>query len=290
MKMKAVLKKTGRKLYKYAPDILTYSGAVGVGMTAWLSFDAGAEYAQRKSCGGDENALTRKDVVDILKKPVISGVASATLILTGNRMHRIRYQKLGSAYNKLAMDYHALEAATIGAFGMEGRKKVLEEQAKVEAIPRRSIPLEDDQFEFYDSVTKQTFVSTLKDVYDAQADISKILASSTAYLSLRDYCDIFGLPHRYKNCNGEWVETIADLGWDASEMYAYCECGILSFDNERMVEDDGYIWYYMSVDDIPPTIDGLLPSEGPLPIKNCYDEYGLAKTSTAWMEGGKPNA
>lgn len=273
MKVKATLKKTGRTLYKHLPDILTYAGAAGIGVTAWLSFDAGANYASR---GNAE--LTRKDVVDILKKPVISGVASTTLILTGNRMHRIRYKKLGSAYNKLAMDYHALEAATIGAFGMEGRKKVLEEQAKMNNAPRRSIPLEEDQFEFYDSVTKQTFVSTLKDVYEAQADINTILGSSLMYLSLRDYCDIFGMPHRYKNCNDEWVESIADLGWDSSELYAYCECGVLSFFNEKMVEPDGYTWYYMSVD-IPPTVDGILISEDPVPIRNCYDEFSLAKKS-----------
>lgn len=284
MKVKATLKKTGRTLYKHLPDILTYTGAAGIGVTAWLSFDAGANYASR---GNTE--LTRKDVVDILKKPVISGVTSTALILTGNKMHRVRYKKLGYAYNKLAMDYHALEAATIGAFGMEGRKKILEEQAIQNALPRRSIPLEDDQFEFYDAVTKQTFISTLKDVYDAQADISTILGGSIMYLSLRDYCDIFGMPHRYKNCNGEWIETIADLGWDSSEMYAYCECGVLRFFNEKMVEPDGYTWYHMSVD-IPPTVDGILTEEEPMPDHSFYDEYGLAKTSTAWMEGGKPNA
>lgn len=278
MKVKFTLKKTGRMIAKHMPDILVYGGTVGIGATAWLAFDAGANYAGR---GDDE--LTRKDVVDILKKPVITGAVSATMILTGNRMHRLRYKRLGNAYNKLASDYRALEAATIGAFGMEGRKKILEEQAKQRDIPRRSIPLEDNQFEFYDSVTSQTFISTLTDVYDAQADIASIL-SHEFYLSLKDYCNIFGIPHRYRNANKEWVECIDDLGWDSSELYEYMECSIPRFFNQRMEEPDGYVWYHMSVD-IPPTVDGVLNGTEPPAIVGCYDEYGIAKTASPWMNG-----
>lgn len=287
MKWKAAFRKTGRSIVKYTPDILTYVGTAGLGATAWMAFDAGAAYAQRKSCGVDEDALTGKDVIDILKKPVITGTISATMVLTGNRMHRLRYKRLGNAYNKLASDYHSLEAAAIGAFGMEGRKKILEEQAKQNDVPRRSIPLEDNQFEFYDSVTSQTFISTLTDVYNAQADIASILSHSF-YLSLKDYCNIFGIPHRYRNENKHWVECIDDLGWDASELYEYIECSIPRFFNQKMVEPDGYVWYHMSVD-IPPTVDGILNGTEPPFVVGCYDEYGIAKTASPWMEGGKTN-
>lgn len=260
MKIKKLSNQLWRFLNRNSQHFLTAGGVLGLGITVYLAVDAAdkwrkkaAEYANSEDfvdCHPETGGIVKEAAV-IFAKPAISAVVTVGCIVGSDVLNTKKLRASNIAYNKLSANFSEYRAAVIGALGAGANKKALEyasEKSKKEI--QTEPPMEPGQYHFYDTFSRNDFVSTLADVIEAQYNLNHDFAEN-GYVSANDYYRYLGAP---------LIERGDELGWDIGELVDYWGTYWIDFWNEEHVEEDGTKWYSIHMGQIP-TIDGVIDAD-----------------------------
>lgn len=281
VKFKLSTKRIAHYIWKQIPNILTAGSIVGTAATAYYTYEGYKKAVNTILQNPDD-----PDKIAVLKAFVPAAASMAFGIgcsIGSNRVAHSRLVQSETNYRSLLADYKKYEAAVIGAIGAETNNRIQTSLAKPEPAQTEDLP--EKTYIFYDPITRQHFESTLEAVMEAEADFNHRLARD-AWATIEDYCNAFGLPKKFVDRHGNEIDAgRSDLGWDAGEMWDWQGDSWLEFWNERISAEGEPVWYYIHVG-MCPSYDGVIDYDFP-GADELYDEYGLAKTASPWMKGGK---
>ena len=221
------LSKLGVGIKKYAPEILTGAGVIGLGVTAYLSAKAGynagvhvvSEFSTRlDNAGPDEQVdpLSAKEIVQDTWKfyiPVaIIGIATAVAIVGSNRVSNSQKLALFSAaaITERALSEH--QQKIVETFSKPKERKIRDEiiqdevNAQGDKLDKLVLPKDGDVM-VIEMHTRQVFVSTAEKIHRAENDANRE-ALHDGYISLNVFLDYLGLPQS---------EAGAVVGWNNSK-------------------------------------------------------------------------
>lgn len=233
-----------RTVSKNLPTILTCVSAIGVFATGY--FSAKAAHETIKTLGSDVSKFEKEEWKEVAIN-YIPAIASAMLTVgtmaTANKISKQRIKGLTVAYTNLNTRFNKFKLAAMGALGTEGYKQIMETEAKND-IKESPIPVEDNEFIFYDYFSHQDFLAKLEDVIAAQYDLNRMFVLR-GYVTLNDYYALLGLPQ---------TDEGAILCWSLDSGMEFYGYEWIDFINQKHEEDDGSVWYSIFMP-FEPTID-----------------------------------
>lgn len=191
------------ELRKYAPEILTGLGLVGVVTTAILSYQAGKKGGKKRMAAA-----------------VISGAATGVAIVAGHNMEAARLNAALGASSLALAKLDALQNKVEEKYGKEGLEELQDEIAS-EEVMKSDVKVSPDKRIWHEAYLGVTFEATELEVLAAEYELNRVFILR-GYSSMLDFYKMLGIEDKIKN-----VEL------DACEMYGW------SFDTAT---EWGYEW------------------------------------------------
>lgn len=207
------LSKLGHGIRRYAPEILTGAGVIGLGASVYLSAKAGynagvhvvSEFSTRLDNAKDDEQvlpMTAKEIVQDTWKfyiPVaIIGTATAIAIVGSNRVSNSQKVALFSAAAISERALSEYQQKIIETTSKPKEQKVRDEILQDEVVKKSSdfdrlgLPADGDVL-VIESHTKQVFVSNAEKIHRAENDANRECLHD-GYVSLNTFLDYLGLP------------------------------------------------------------------------------------------------
>lgn len=218
------LRKTGLKVQKHSPEILTGLGIAGFVSSVFMVAKAAPKAEKLKeeirsemeADGFTEKEIKVqevKDMVPIFLPTAIMCVASTACIIGANRIGAKRQATLAAAYAISEGRFKEYQEKVIEKLGERKEQTIRDEICKDEIEknpPKESdLILDEDEILCYDKVIGRYFKSDVNAIRKAETIINRRLISEM-YISLNEFYDELDLEH---------VEIGDDLGWTVDEIF-----------------------------------------------------------------------
>lgn len=255
MNTKYMMKKSGRFLKKYLPEILTIASTIGVGASIYLTRKA----TKAEQILQNEGNLEAMEPIEKVKAyasiywPVaIVSSASIGCMWCAHILDKRTQSQLLSAYMALGQAYERYKEVVRNNVDQETYCKIQEEY-EAEMKADRELPRDtDEQLLFYLPFYNKYFNRTMREVIDAEYQVNREFALA-GYASFNTFLDALGI---YPIVGGD------DIGWSQDAGVAFYGYGWIEFEHRLQKTDDGLECYYI---DMP-----FLPTED-------YQDYGIGQ-------------
>lgn len=222
------LKKTGFKLKKSSPTILTVISVGGVVATAVLSAKAAPKAVKLVEEGKKKEDMTDATKLEVIAvnikygwKPFIPAVATAAgtiaCVLGSNILNKKQQAALTSAYMMLESQYRDYRKKVVERHGEEEDKQIIDSiiKDKLIQVNGESFDLNDEKLTFYEFHRDHYFEITMADFLYAVEAINRDLQFHD-YVCLNEFYHYLGLDPIAEG----WI-----LGW--SREFLECNIGVI---------------------------------------------------------------
>lgn len=243
-----LIHRTGKKLKRATPTILTCVSAVGVVATAVLTAKAtpkalkcvkAAKEAKNSETG--EN-LTRMETIGACWRcyvpAAVTGIATIGCIFGVNVLNRRQQASLASAYALVNRQFRDYKGKVKELYGQEAHEKVMSALAAEKStkppiyagtmIGTSSLDFEganEEERLFYDSFSERYFQATISQVLQAEYHLNRNFSLSGGFITLNEFYKMLGI---------QGIPDGDDLGWMVSDGLYWVD-----FDHTRALVDDG---------------------------------------------------
>lgn len=168
------------ELRKYAPEILTGLGLVGVVTTAILSYQAGKKGGKKR-----------------IAATVISGAATGVAIVAAHNMEAARLNAALGASSLALAKLDALQNKVEEKYGKEGLEE-LQDEIAIEEVMESDAKVQTDKKIFHESYLGTTFEATEVEVLSAEYELNRLFILR-GYASVLDFYKMLGIEEKIKN-------------------------------------------------------------------------------------------
>lgn len=216
--IKHLTKHAGRVVSVQSPQILTVVGAVGVGVTAYLTGKAAFKLGKDmfvQEAATDEPADIKQLAIGSWREflPAIAvGTGTVGCIVAANRIQARRLAAMAAAYAVISGDFDDYKNKALDKLGVKKAKEIDDEVAKEKILanpPPSGVThtLESGKSWFQDLSTGQNFIADRQHVEKARNDLNYYLMNE-GYADLNEWYALLGL---------ESTNVGGQLGWQAEE-------------------------------------------------------------------------
>lgn len=217
------LKKTGSKLKKSSPTILTVIASVGVVATGVLSAKAAPKALKLIEEGKEKEDMTDISKIEVVAidikygwKPFIpavaAGISTIACIFGANILNKKQQAAITSAYMMLESQYRDYRKKVIERHGEEEDKEIISSivSEKIENTVLRPMNENDEVLTFYEEHHDSFFEMTMADFVAAVHDLNRRLIKN-GFATLNEFYELLGI---------EELNSGDVLGWSWDD---YCD-------------------------------------------------------------------